>query len=110
MEDLTTFGSGLQLSHEPSTVLPVMTSLRPLHPPSKYGSSSYLSPAASRKALRASAYRSQRSSTYSTASSPRPHLHAGLPASFFQKRQTFNLQCSVRAYIRIDALSEDSVP
>jgi len=54
-----------------------------IHPPNKHDASPHLSPAASRNALRASAYHSQRSSTCSTVSSPRPHSHAGLSASFF---------------------------
>jgi len=87
-----------------------LASLRPLYPPNRYEALPYLSPAASRNALRASAYRSQRSSTCSTVSSPRPHSHAGLSASFFLNRQALSPQCSVRAYTRMDALSEDRAP
>ena len=48
----------------------------------------YLSPAASRKVLRVSAYRLQRCSTCSTVSSSPPCPHAGLSASFFLKKRS----------------------
>jgi hypothetical protein len=110
MEALTTFRSGFRLSRALSTNLPVFASLRPLYPPNRYEASPHLSQAASRNALRASVYRSQRSSTCSTVSSPRPHSHTGLSASFFLNRQALSPQCSVRACTKMDALSEDSAP
>jgi hypothetical protein len=110
MEALTTFRSGFQLSRGLSTKLPVLASLRLFHPSSKYEASPHLLPAASRNSLWASAYRSQRSSTCSTVSLPRLHLHVGLSASFFLKRQEFKPQCSIRACIRMEASSDDSAP
>jgi hypothetical protein len=107
---LTAFRSGFQLSRGPSTNLPALASLRPLHSPSKCEASPNLSPAAFRNVLRASAYKLQRNSTCSAVSSPRPHSHAGLSASFFLNRQALSPQCSLRACTRIKPSEEDSAP
>ena len=71
MSDLTNSRPGFQLSRGPPTNSPVLATLHPRHPPSRYEASHHLSPAASCKALRVSVYKLQRSSTCSTVSSPR---------------------------------------
>jgi hypothetical protein len=78
MEALTALRSGLQLSPRACTHLPVLLSLGLLRPPSKYETSPNLSLAASRNALRALEYLSQRSATFRTVLSAGPHSHTEL--------------------------------
>lgn len=82
--------SGFQLSRGTSTKLSALTSLRPLHLSSRHEVSPHMSPAASRSALRASAYRSQCNSTRSTCLSPRPYSRIGLSMSFFLNKRAFS--------------------